>query len=262
MSKQRSDTHRKASEQFVQLWGEMASAWGINKTMAQIHALLYAERDPLNTDMIMKALGVSRGNVNMNLRNLMQWQLIEKVAIEGNRKDYYTAEKDVWNIVAILIEERQQREIAPIHQSLEECLKMFEQESTSGDETQGQMQQGQGKLQGQAQGTGQVQQGQGQAQDQAQREDQKREEQEFQERIENFLEFLIMFDRFTKAMIPYINKKNLGFLKKLVKIAEAHQNLKEAVTGAVAGAVGAGTSSSGQDESASTRNQTKHPPTP
>ena len=249
MSKQRSDTHRKASEQFVQLWGEMASAWGINKTMAQIHALLYAERDPLNTDMIMKALGVSRGNVNMNLRNLMQWQLIEKVAIEGNRKDYYTAEKDVWNIVAILIEERQQREIAPIHQSLEECLKMFEQESTSGDEKQGE-------------GQGQVQQGQGQAQDQAQREDQKREEQEFQERIENFLEFLIMFDRFTKAMIPYINKKNLGFLKKLVKIAEAHQNLKEAVTGAVAGAVGAGTSSSGQDESASTRNQTKHPPTP
>ena len=249
MSKQRSDTHRKASEQFVQLWGEMASAWGINKTMAQIHALLYAERDPLNTDMIMKALGVSRGNVNMNLRNLMQWQLIEKVAIEGNRKDYYTAEKDVWNIVAILIEERQQREIAPIHQSLEECLKMFEQESTSGDEKQGE-------------GQGQVQQGQGQAQDQAQREDQKREEQEFQERIENFLEFLIMFDRFTKAMIPYINKKNLGFLKKLVKIAEAHQNLKEAVTGAVTGAVGAGFSSSGQDASASTRNQTKNPPTP
>jgi len=145
MSKQRSETHRKASEQFVQLWGEMASAWGINKTMAQIHALLYAERDPLNTDMIMKVLGVSRGNVNMNLRNLMQWQLIEKVAIEGNRKDYYTAEKDVWNIVAILIEERQQREIAPIHQSLEECLKMFEQESASGGGQQGQGQQGQGQ---------------------------------------------------------------------------------------------------------------------
>ncbi len=71
-----------------------------------------------------------------------------------------------------------------------------------------------------------------------------------------------MFDRFTKAMIPYINKKNLGFLKKLVKIAEAHQNLKEVVTGAVAGAVGAGASSSSQDASASTRNQTKNPPTP
>jgi DNA-binding transcriptional regulator GbsR (MarR family) len=214
MSKQRTETYQKASDQFVRLWGEMASAWGINKTMAQIHALLYAERDPLNTDMIMKALGVSRGNVNMNLRSLMQWQLIEKVSIEGNRKDFYTAEKDVWNIVAVLIEERQQREIAPIHKSLEECLEMFEREGGIGDDEQ-------------------------------KNEEQKLEEQEFKERIENFLEFLIMFDRFTKAMIPYINRKNLGFLKKLVKIAEAHQNLKEAVSGVVGGgkSVGGGSNS-------------------
>lgn len=185
MSSQRSDRFEQASEQFVLLWGEMASAWGINKTMAQIHALLYAESDPLDTDTIMDRLRISRGNANMNLRNLVQWQLISKVHFEGKRKDYYTAEKDVWNIVAVLINERQQREIAPIQQNLVECLEMFE----SGEKLS-------------------------------------QEEAEFKERIENFIEFLEMFDRFTKAMLPYINKKNLKFLKKLVKLAEAHQSLK------------------------------------
>lgn len=185
MSKKRSDRYEQASEQFVLLWGEMASAWGINKTMAQIHALLYAENEPLDTDTIMEQLHISRGNANMNLRNLVQWQLINKVHFKGKRKDFYTAEKDVWNIVAVLIDERQQREIAPIQQNLIECLELFENG-----------------------------------------EDLSEEEAEFKERIENFIEFLEMFDRFTKAMLPYINKKNLNFLKKLVKLAEAHQSLK------------------------------------
>ncbi|REL24758.1 hypothetical protein DYD21_16465 [Rhodohalobacter sp. SW132] len=185
MPEERSERYKKASEQFVLLWGEMASAWGINKTMAQIHALLYAESEPLDTDTIMERLHISRGNANMNLRNLKQWQLINKVHFKGKRKDFYTAEKDVWNIVAILIHERQQREIAPIQQNLIECLELFE---TGSDLTE--------------------------------------DEADFKERIENFVEFLEMFDRFTKAMLPYINKKNLKFLKKLVKLAEAHQSLK------------------------------------
>ncbi len=185
MAQERSERFREASKQFVLLWGEMASAWGINKTMAQIHALLYAERDPLDTDTIMDRLHISRGNANMNLRSLMQWQLINKVQFKGKRKDYYTAEKDVWNIVAVLIDERQQREISPIQQSLVECLELFD----NGEELT-------------------------------------EEEVGFKERIENFVEFLEMFDRFTKAMLPYINKKNLNFLKKLVKLAEAHQSLK------------------------------------
>lgn len=185
MPEERSERFKKASEQFVLLWGEMASAWGINKTMAQIHALLYAESEPMDTDTIMERLHISRGNANMNLRNLKQWQLINKVHFKGKRKDFYTAEKDVWNIVAILIHERQQREIAPIQQNLIECLELFE---TGSDLTE--------------------------------------DEADFKERIENFVEFLEMFDRFTKAMLPYINKKNLKFLKKLVKLAEAHQSLK------------------------------------
>jgi DNA-binding transcriptional regulator GbsR (MarR family) len=185
MSEQRSSRYEQASEQFVLLWGEMASAWGINKTMAQIHALLYAENEPLDTDTIMEQLRISRGNANMNLRNLVQWQLVNKVHFKGKRKDFYTAEKDVWTIVAVLIDERQQREIAPIQQNLVDCLELFKNGEELSDE-----------------------------------------EEEFKERIENFIEFLEMFDRFTRAMLPYINKKNLKFLKKLVKLAEAHQSLK------------------------------------
>lgn len=126
MPEKRSKNYEEALEQFVLLWGEMASAWGINKTMAQIHALLYAEADPLDTDTIMDRLDISRGNANMNLRNLVQWQLVHKVHFKGQRKDFYTAEKDVWNIVSTIVRERQQREVAPIRQNLEECLEVFE----------------------------------------------------------------------------------------------------------------------------------------
>lgn len=186
MDSDRSQTHEEALEQFILLWGEMASAWGINKTMAQIHALLYAEADPLDTDAIMNQLDISRGNANMNLRNLLQWQLVHKVHFKGNRKDYYTAEKDVWTIVSTIIRERQQREVAPIRANLNETLDLFEEKDSLSEE-----------------------------------------EKEFRERIENFTEFLEMFERFTGALLPYINKKNLKFLKHLVKLAE----MKHTITG-------------------------------
>ena len=181
----KSENHQKAIEQFVQVWGEMASAWGINRTMAQIHALLYAEGKPLDTDTIMNQLSISRGNANMNLRNLMQWKLVQKVHYKGQRKDYFSAEQEVWTIVSRIVEERQLREVAPIKESLVNTLSILEN-----------------------------------------RESLDQEEQEFKERIDNFVEFLEMFDRFTKALLPYINKKNLTFLKHLVKLAEAHQSLK------------------------------------
>lgn len=189
MKTERSDRHSEALDQFILLWGEMASAWGINRTMAQIHALLYAESDPLDTDTIMKQLDISRGNANMNLRNLIQWQLIHKVHFKGSRKDYFTAEKDVWNIVATIIRERQQREVAPIRQNLNNCLELFEDKESLSEE-----------------------------------------ELDFRERIENFTEFLVMFERFTKALLPYINKKNLKFLKQLVKIAEMKESIKDNFT--------------------------------
>lgn len=191
MNSDRSQTHKEALEQFILLWGEMASAWGINRTMAQIHALLYAESDPLDTDAIMDQLDISRGNANMNLRNLLQWQLIHKVHFKGKRKDYYTAEKDVWNIVSTIISERQQREVAPIRKNLNETLDLFETKESLSDE-----------------------------------------EADFQERIENFTEFLEMFERFTEALLPYIDKKRLKFLKHLVKLAE----MKDSITGSVSNA--------------------------
>jgi DNA-binding transcriptional regulator GbsR (MarR family) len=180
----RSQTHEEALEQFILLWGEMASAWGINRTMAQIHALLYAEAEPLDTDTIMNYLGISRGNANMNLRNLLQWQLVHKVHFKGKRKDYYTAEKDVWNIVATIIRERQQREVAPIRENLNDCLKLFDD-----------------------------------------KENLSKEDKAFKKRIENFTEFLEMFERFTSALLPYINKKNLKFIKQLVKLAEMKHSI-------------------------------------
>ena len=186
MNTDRSQTHEEALEQFILLWGEMASAWGINKTMAQIHALLYAEAEPLDTDTIMSQLDISRGNANMNLRNLLQWQLIHKVHFKGQRKDFYTAEKDVWNIVSTIIRERQQREVAPIRENLNETLELLDKQESLTEE-----------------------------------------EAEFRERIENFTEFLEMFERFTNALLPYINKKNLKFLKHLVKLAE----MKHSITG-------------------------------
>ncbi|TVQ67284.1 MAG: hypothetical protein EA360_02580 [Balneolaceae bacterium] len=185
MDNPKTNHHQQAIDQFVLLWGEMASAWGINKTMAQIHALLYAEGKPLDTDSIMNQLHISRGNANMNLRNLLHWQLIQKVHFKGERRDFYSAEKDVWNIVSVLIRERHQREIEPIKENLTVWLGLFDQ-----------------------------------------RPEQTPEEAELKERIEDFIDFLEMFDRFTRALLPYINRKNLTFLKHLVKLAEAHQSLK------------------------------------
>lgn len=185
MTEPASTSYDEALEQFILLWSEMASAWGINKTMAKIHALLYAEEDPLDTDGIMDHLNISRGNANMNLRNLLQWKLIHKVHFKDERKDFYTADKEVWSIVSTIARERQQREVEPIRKNLKKTLRGFEANEHLTDE-----------------------------------------EQAFKERIENFVRFIEMFERFTDAMLPYINKKNLKFLKQLVKLAEMKETVK------------------------------------
>jgi DNA-binding transcriptional regulator GbsR (MarR family) len=124
-----------ARHEFVRLWGEMATHWGINRTMAQIHALLYTSEDALDTDEIMERLQVSRGNANMNLRSLVEWGLVSKVHQLGSRKDFYVAEKDVWKIAATIIEERQRREIQPVQDALDDVTRQFAQEEgLSGEE--------------------------------------------------------------------------------------------------------------------------------
>jgi DNA-binding transcriptional regulator GbsR (MarR family) len=112
-----------AKDRFVRTWGEMASQWGINKTMARVHALLMASDTALSTDEIMSALGISRGNANMNLRALVDWGLVRRVAVGGERKEYFQSEKDVWNMCCRIARERKRREIEPVIGALEECLK-------------------------------------------------------------------------------------------------------------------------------------------
>lgn len=109
-----------AKQQFIQSWGSLATQWGINKTMAQVHALLISNPGPLNQDEIMEQLNISRGNVNMNIRELINWGLVERVIIQGERKEYFSAEKDVWKIAKQVIKERKRRELDPLIKTLEQ----------------------------------------------------------------------------------------------------------------------------------------------
>ncbi len=109
-----------AQEQLVETWGRLAYAWGVGPTMAQIFALLYVYPDPLDSDTILATLNISRGNVSINLRKLLEWGLIHKIDIPGSRKSLYTAERDIWIVAANIIRERFSREIAPIQELLKQ----------------------------------------------------------------------------------------------------------------------------------------------
>lgn len=101
-------------EQFIQSWGSLGSQWGINRTMAQIHALLLISPEPLSAEEIMESLKVSRGNANMNLRELMNWQLVKKELRAGERKEFFFAEKDMWKVFRYILRERKKRELDPM----------------------------------------------------------------------------------------------------------------------------------------------------
>lgn len=103
-----------AKQQFIQSWGVLGSQWGINRTMAQVHALLLVASKPLSTDDIMEELSISRGNANMNIRDLMDWNLVEKVIVPGDRKEYFTAEKDIWRVATRIMYQRKKRELDPM----------------------------------------------------------------------------------------------------------------------------------------------------
>ncbi len=103
-----------AKKQFVQAWGALGSQWGINKTMAQIHALMMLSNEPLSTEDIMEQLSISRGNANMNIRELTDWGLVSKVFKAGERRDYFVGEKDVWKIAKQVAKIRKTRELDPI----------------------------------------------------------------------------------------------------------------------------------------------------
>ncbi len=110
-----------ARDEFITGWGALGSAWGINRTMAQIHALLVISPRPLSTDEIMADLKISRGNAHGNIRELVSWSLVRSVVRKGERKEYFEAEKDVWKMFCTIARERKRREIAPTLEVLERC---------------------------------------------------------------------------------------------------------------------------------------------
>jgi len=109
-----------SKKKFIQSWGALGSSWGISRTMAQIHALLLISPDPLSADEIMEALRVSRGNTNMNLRALIDWGLVYKELKPGERREFFRAEKDMWDVVRKIIIQRKRKELAPILKVLDE----------------------------------------------------------------------------------------------------------------------------------------------
>lgn len=110
-----------AQDRFIALWGRMASSWAIPRTMAEVHALLYIVGEPMNTDGVMTRLGISRGNASMTLRKLLDWGIVSRVHLRGDRKEYFQAEQDVGKLFRTILAERKKREIDPLIEALNAC---------------------------------------------------------------------------------------------------------------------------------------------
>ncbi len=119
-----------AKQQFIQSWGVLGTQWGINRTMAQIHALLLVSAEPLSADDIMEQLQISRGNANMNIRELINWELVDKILKPGERKEFFAAEKDIWRVAMLIIQQRKKREFDPL---LKTVTDLQDIEATKGD---------------------------------------------------------------------------------------------------------------------------------
>lgn len=116
-----------AKKGFIQLWARLGSEWGINRTMAQVHALLLVSEKSLTTEEVMESLSISRGNANMNLRELVNWNLVYKELVQGERKEYFKAEKDIWEVAKRIARERKRREIEPVLRELVQLEKVEEE---------------------------------------------------------------------------------------------------------------------------------------
>jgi len=114
-------TFEGARQDFINQWGVMGGAWGINRTMAQIHALLLVSEEPLSTDEVMAQLQISRGNAHTNLKDLVDWGIVQSVLRTGERKEFFKAERDVWKMFCIIARERKRREVEPALAVLRAC---------------------------------------------------------------------------------------------------------------------------------------------
>jgi DNA-binding transcriptional regulator GbsR (MarR family) len=109
-------------QKFILHWGEMGTRWGINRTVAQIHSLLFISPKPLNADDIVETLGVARSNVSTSLKELQSWGIVKMVHILGDKRDHFESMKDVWELFRVVLNERKRREIDPTIQMLDECI--------------------------------------------------------------------------------------------------------------------------------------------
>jgi DNA-binding transcriptional regulator GbsR (MarR family) len=121
----------KAQEQFILEWGRMSSSWGINRTMAQIHALLFVSGVPLEVNEIMDRLQISRGNASMNLRELIDWGIIRRFRQPGDRKDVYISDTDPYQMFLRVVRERKRRELDPTADAIREVLTVLPQDDDS-----------------------------------------------------------------------------------------------------------------------------------
>jgi DNA-binding transcriptional regulator GbsR (MarR family) len=119
-----SDSLRNSQDRFISVWGQMGSSWGISRTMAEVHALLFITGESMCTDDVMERLDISRGNASMTLRALVEWGLIAREHKRGDRKEYYTAEQDVWTMFRAILRERLKREVDPLLISMYEIRDM------------------------------------------------------------------------------------------------------------------------------------------
>src|SRR2546426_7026842 len=120
---------RKVEDEFVELWNNMGSLWGISPTMARIHGLLYISGAAASMDDIMDRLAISRGNVSMNLSKLVEWGLVRRVHKRGDRKEYYESLSDVWEMFTLVASQRKRREIDPVLTTLRRCRRELTREA-------------------------------------------------------------------------------------------------------------------------------------
>jgi HTH-type transcriptional regulator, glycine betaine synthesis regulator len=118
-----------AQDLFIRRWGEMGQTWGINRTMAEIHALLYVSAQPQCTDDVMERLNISRGNASMSLRALCDWGIVRRQHKRGERREYFVSLGDVWEMFSIIAAERKRREMDPVLETIRQCRQMLEESS-------------------------------------------------------------------------------------------------------------------------------------
>ncbi|GGG31502.1 MULTISPECIES: GbsR/MarR family transcriptional regulator [Hymenobacter] len=125
-----------AKRRFIEGWGTLGSAWGVSRTMAQVHALLLVSVGALSTEDIMEQLQISRGNVNMNVRALMDWGIVRKELRPGERREFFSAEKDIHRVATLILKERRKRELEPIMRVLGEISQVEPSATTTPEEAE------------------------------------------------------------------------------------------------------------------------------